>query len=247
MNKVWTLIFASLVLLSGCNKKFTDIFYRGGSNLAVNDFEFQHLSAKTKVDFESEEHSISGVANLRIEKDSIIWISFSPGLGIEAVRVLITRDTIAILDKINKTYTEMNFRDLSEKFDFDLSFDLVQSVILGNLLYPYDREKVLKTNNYFTYNRHHGIFYFENFIGTRTMKLEKVQVQDTVSGNSISVNYGEFQLVEGQVFPFEIFARLRYSDDNKESTNIEIEFKQAEIEKKPLKFPFHVSQKYERK
>lgn len=247
MSRFWGPLFVSLVLFTGCNRKITNIFYRSGGNLVVNDFDFEYLSAKTKVDFESQKNSVSGVANIRIQKDSVIWVSFSPGLGIEAVRVLITRDTVFYLDKINKEYAGLNFRDLSQKFDFDLNFQLVQSVILGDLIYPYDREKVVKTSSFYSYNRQEGIFNFENYIGSRTMKLEKVQVKDTVSGNSISVNYSEFQLLEGQVFPFNIFARLDYNEQSRESTRIDIEFKQAQIEKKPLKFPFNVPQKYELK
>ncbi len=79
------------------------------------------------------------------------------------------------------------------------------------------------------------------------MKLEKLQVVDTATKNTISVNYGDFQLVEEQVMPFGIDAELRYKMEKKDPTQIEILYKQVQIENKPLKFPFNIPQKYERK
>ena len=77
--------------------------------------------------------------------------------------------------------------------------------------------------------------------------LEKVQVKDTLSENTISVNYGNFQLVEKEVMPFMITADLKYKEKSKGSTKVELEYKQTNIEKKPLRFPFNVPQKYDHK
>lgn len=236
-----------LVLLSGCSKKLSDVFDRNAGRLMVRDVTFDQLSARAKIDFESAKNNLSGTANIRIRKDSIIWISLSPGLGIEAARVLITQDSIFVLDKVHKEYQKIGLNELSEKFDFDINYQLVQSVILGNLIHPYDREKVVKAAFGYTYNQQHGNFFFENIIGTKTMKLEKLQVTDTVSENTFSVNYSKFQLVEEQILPFEITAKLSYSKASKDPTEIDIEYRQANIEKKPLRFPFNIPQKYERK
>ena len=78
------------------------------------------------------------------------------------------------------------------------------------------------------------------------MKLEKLMVYDTVSQNTVSVKYGNFQLVEDEIFPFKIIARLEYEDQLKSSTQVSIELMKVTIEKKPLKFPFNIPQKYER-
>lgn len=247
MSKYWGCLLFVLVLLSGCNRKLSDIFDRNTGRLMVRDVTFEQLSAKAKIDFDSKESGLSGTANIRIRRDSIIWVSLSPGLGIEAARVLITNDSIFVLDKVHKEYQQIGLNELSERFDFDINFQLIQAVVLGNLIYPYDREKVVRSASGFTYNQQQGSFYFENIIGAKTMKLEKLQVTDTVSENTFSVNYREFQLVEEQILPFEIAAELRYKDRSKDPTRIDIEYKQAQIEKKPLKFPFNIPQKYERK
>jgi len=247
MNSRVGILILALAALTGCNKKLSGIFDRNTTKLVVNDVRFDYLSSKAKIDYESDVQSVSGTANIRIKKDSIIWISLSPGLGIEAARVQVTEDSVVLLDKVNKAYYIYDFPSLSKKLKFDLNYHLVESVVLGNLIYPYDREKVVKNPKSFAYNQQHSQFYFENFIGVESMKLEKIQVTDTLTKNTISVNYADFQLVEEEIFPFLIDAVLSYSDKKTSPVKVNIEYKQTAIEKKPLKFPFNIPQRYEHK
>lgn len=241
----WLLILALLVL-SACNKRFSGIF-DSEPRLDVKEVQFDYLSSKAKIDYESEEQSVSGTANIRVRKDSVIWVSLSPALGIEAARVLVTQDSVTFLEKVNKYYAVYSFAELSKKLQFEVNYKMVESVILGNLIYPYDREKIIKTSKTYNYDQHHGSFHFENEIGVESMKLENIQVTDTLSRNSVSVNYTDFQLVEDQIFPFLIKSELKYADLKKQPVKVTIEYKQHQIEKKPLKFPINIPQRYERK
>jgi len=244
MNK----FFVVLVLVSvlGCNQKLTSIFDIAGDRIVVNEADFDYLSAKAKISFEDGAKNISGVANIRMRKDSVLWISLSPGFGVEVVRAMVTIDSAFVIDKINKKFLSFSFESLSKKFDFDLNFNLIQSVILGNLIYPYKRERLVKENEVYTCNQQVDQFQFENIIGASTMKLEKLKVNDANTQNSISVTYSDFQRVQEQVLPFLIKTQFDYAKQDKSPTKMGIEFKQSEIEKKPLKFPFNVPSKYDR-
>ncbi len=237
----------TLLVFSGCNKKLSGIFDRVGNRLVVNDVSFNYLSAKAKVDFDSDKQSLSGIANVRIQKDSAIWISLSPGLGIEAARVLITRDSVFILQKFNKVFMDYSFQELSKILEFDLDYSLVESVVVGNLIYPYVSERVEKSDDMYGYSQLHGGFRFDNSIGVKTMKLEEVTVTDTLTENAVSVNYTDFQLVGDEVMPFVIKSALTYHVEDKKKTTVDLEYKQVNLADKPLKFPFNVPQKYEHK
>ena len=245
-SHIWV-VFVAIFLLSGCNKKFGGIFDRNSAKLVVNDVEFEYLSSKAKIDYQSKEQNVSGTANIRIAHDSVIWISLSPGLGIEAARVLVTKDSISFVNKVDKFYGVYDYLTLSHKLGFNLRYDLIENVVVGNLIYPYDKEKILKAAGNYSYDQHHGQFYFQNHIGVESMKLEKIQVTDTLTKNSISVNYADFQLVEEEIFPFLINATLNYADVKLEPVKVDIEYKQTTLEKKPLRFPFNIPQRYERK
>jgi hypothetical protein len=243
-NNTLIVLATALLILTGCNKKFSDIFDRT-TTLVVNDVDFQYLSSKAKIDYQAKDNFISATANIRICKDSIIWISLSPGLGIEAARLLVTKDSVLMIDKINKTYFEYDFISLSKKLDFNLNYHLIESVIIGNLIYPYEKEKLMRKTSTYAYGQSQGSFQFENYIGATSMKLEKIHVLDTLSQNV--VDYSDFQLVEEEIFPFQINAVLNYAKEDQTKTLVDILFKQHQIEEKPLKFPFNIPQRYDSK
>src|SRR5665213_3773276 len=57
--------------------------------LHENQFHFEWLYAKANVDVIRNKESFNFDVSLRMRKDSAIWASISPGLGIVAVMVLI--------------------------------------------------------------------------------------------------------------------------------------------------------------
>ncbi|MEO9483472.1 MAG: DUF4292 domain-containing protein [Ekhidna sp.] len=247
MNKLLLLCLVAMIGLSSCNRKVGAIFGKKKDKLEVVDPEFDYLSAKAKFNFDDGEKSYSTSANFRIKKDSLIWISFSPALGIEVARVLITTENVFILDKLKKEYYEYSYEELSKNFDFDFNFKMIQSVVLGNLVEPYKKQRVEKMDNFFTYTASKGLYLYQNFIGASTMKLEKVQVFDEGTGNTISVNYGDFILVNSQIFPNEISAVIDYEAKNKPNTEVNISYNKMVIEDGPISFPYSVPSKYEKK
>lgn len=245
MNKWIIYLVVVGFFLSSCNRNVGALFSRK-EKLEIVDPAFEYLSAKAKFKFDHDSKKISATANFRIRKDSIIWISIS-GFGLEAARVRIDTGNVHIIDRLNKQYYEYTFEELSKEYDFDFNFQMIQSVILGNLLEPYKKQKIQKMENYFTYTASKGVYSFQNFIGARSMKLEKVQVLDAKTKNTISVNYSDFRLVDNQVFPNEISALIDYESTSKSSTAINISYNKMEIEASPLSFPYSVPGKYERK
>lgn len=247
MNKIILVCLVGLLGISSCNRKVGAIFGKKRDKLEIVDPQFDYLSAKAKFNFDDGKKSVAATANFRIKKDSLIWISFTPGLGIEVARVLITPDNVFILDKFNKQYYEYTFQELSIEYDFDFNFQMIQSVILGNLVEPYEKQRVEKMDNYFTYTASKGVYSYQNYIGAATMKLEKVQVFDEDTKNSISVNYSDFILVNGQIFPNEISAEIDYEAKNKPNTEVDISYSKMVIEDGPISFPYSVPSKYEKK
>ena len=85
-----------------------------------------------------------------MKKDSLIWISVT-GVGFEVARGLITKDSIVFMDKFHKEYFAFNYEQLSKKYNFDLNFALLQSIIIGNLPFPQDPMRNLPRRKTFMY------------------------------------------------------------------------------------------------
>lgn len=232
-----------VVMLSFVSCK--DKLIRFDKTLSVDYMTFDYLSAKAKIRYKDNSQSINAIANIRIKKDSVVWMSISK-LGIEGVRVMINKDSVFIMDKLGKRLMSQGFNELSEKYDFVIDYNLVESVVLGNLIYPYQKGKVAKSGDYLQYDQQLENFLFNNYIGANTKKLEKFTVEDVNTKNTISVNYSDFKAVSNEIFPFSIAASINYVEKSKNSINIDIGFSKAEIRSTPLSFPFKASSKYRR-
>lgn len=78
----------------------------------------------------------SGLTNLKvnflIKKDSAILVSISSLLGIEVSRALILKDSIKVIDRINKTYYIKKYDELEDRFSISLDFLQLQSMLIGD-------------------------------------------------------------------------------------------------------------------
>ncbi len=70
-------------------------------------------------------------ANIRIKKDSLIWIS-ARKLGFEIARMMISMDSVWLMDRINSQYFAGDYAFFSSKFNVDADYNLIESLLLGN-------------------------------------------------------------------------------------------------------------------
>lgn len=100
-----------------------------------SSFAPEWCGMKINAEFVLGDEGQSFKATLRIRKDSVIWISVAPLLGIEMIRLMVTPDSLKYLSKIpdQKFYYLGGISELSEKTGADLSFDVLQNILFGNL------------------------------------------------------------------------------------------------------------------
>ena len=69
-----------------------------------NRISFTSFTAKIDINIENNEGKKDNLtAHIRMYKDSAIWITITGAFGIEGLRAFITRDSVRLLDKQNKT------------------------------------------------------------------------------------------------------------------------------------------------
>ncbi len=254
MNKHYLIIaLLTFTILSACNRKTIGT----SSNVSVKDFkvtpvDFDYLTTSSKIKFDNGDKSFGATANFRIKKDSIIWVSITPGLGIEVARALITRDSVKYMNRMDKEYDQYSFQDLSNMLNFDMSFDLLQSVLLGDIpLGVRPEDEVSKKGNYFVVTQEDKNLLIENFVGTQSGKLERVAIVEQGKGkakkqqNTLNLSYADFQEVGHQRVPFKSDVSLDYErSGQKKRTEVNIQHKRASFEDEVLRFPFSIPDKY---
>lgn len=249
MNNRLIVFLVLLITFSSCNKRFAGIGRSKRDQLQIEAFQFNNLTTKAKFRYANGDLDISATANIRILKDSLIWLSVSPGLGIEAARGLITQDSIIIVNRLEKEFYAYNFKELSAMFNMDLNFHIVQSMLVGDMPFAITgNEEVEREDDFFLMKQQAGPFSINNSINRETMKLERFFVSDPSGQNTLQVSYNDFRVLGTGAFPFKSLISLLYaSGGNSSKTIIEIEHSKADLDQQSLSFPFSIPKKYARR
>jgi Domain of unknown function (DUF4292) len=213
--------------------------------------DFKYLNAKSKVSFKSSDQSIDDAnLNIRIRKDSVIWFQVTV-YGIEGTRGIITPDSVKLLDRVHNDYYSYNFESLSKAFNFKLSFELLQSILIGNMPIPKQpNERFKKEKDYFLLKQKEGKILIDNYIGEQNRRLKKLMVTDQPTKNTLMLDYEDFQVLNNYLFPHTSLMQLDYQspkDNQKYQTVFKIKHQKIELSDKPLTFPFSIPTKFNRK
>ncbi len=219
------------------------------ANVAEIDFKF--LTAKAKVSFKSKDQDIdNATVNIRVQKDSLIWIAISK-IGVEAARVRVDRDSITILDKINNEYTQYDFPALSKRFNFDMNFELLQALIVGNLPLPKQpAQKIKNERDYLLLRQTEGKVLVENYIGEENRKLKKLMVVEQPTKNTLRLDYADFTALNNFLFPYTSLITVDYksgTDGQFYQTLLRIRHSKVELADKNPGFPFSIPPRYTRR
>lgn len=113
---------------------------RTASNLLKHydesQFDFDWLAMKVDAEFGVNNEFQSFKATIRMRKDSAVWVSIAPIMGIEMIRLMVTTDTLKVLSKIpdNKFYYLGAFHQLNQKLGMELDFEILQDILVGNAI-----------------------------------------------------------------------------------------------------------------
>lgn len=249
-KKHYLLLLCLASLFYSCKRELAGTNSSGKNNkLAIKEFEFDYLRGKAKVNYLEENERQNAKANIRMKKDSVIWIQFSGVGGIEGGRVLITKDSLTMIDRINKEFHTYSYEELADKYKFDINYHMIESMIIGNMPFVLEKkDKVSRQSDFFLVKQKSTIHSIENYISRSSQRLEKVSIEQEATRNTLNLLYKDFNPVNKVPFPFSSSATLKYNDKNRTLfTEINLAFSKAEIPEKPLKFPFNIPQKYARR
>lgn len=186
-----------------------------------NQFRFITLSLKFNAEVQTGEENNSFSGNIYIVKDSTIWISVQK-LGLEAFRLLITPDSVKMLDRINKVYIAGDYFVLSQMLKSNFDFDILQALFTGNDTEQYTTTGFVTKKENDAYILSHknrkkqsggsvpDSMNQEIWARDGDFKIVKnIMKKETVDGTkTIEVSYSEFQDFEGQKFPQKIDFQL---------------------------------------
>jgi hypothetical protein len=99
----------------------------------VNNFSF--YQSRAKVNYQDDKQKIELDINLVMEKDQYIWLSVTAVLGIEVARIMITQDSVKILDRLHRKYIAADFDYIQRMSNVPLKLNNLQNLIVGNTVF----------------------------------------------------------------------------------------------------------------
>ncbi|NRF39242.1 DUF4292 domain-containing protein [Pedobacter foliorum] len=209
--------------------------------LRSKDISFNTLSLKAKANLDVNGNSNNVNMNIRMEKDKKIWVSIT-ALGIEVARALITPDSIKVRNNLQGVYLKKPFNYVHTYTNKQVNFELLQAIFSGNTVKEFFRDETLiaQENAVWTLSGvNEGLAY--RVIFNTLLKVNENNLNDIASGRSLRVAYGEYQNINGYLFPTDLKINSMAGDKR---ININMEFSKIESNV-PLDFPFNVPNKYE--
>ena len=116
------------------------------SKIEENRLNFETLSARftAKTNFNNDKLSVKG--NLKLKRDSIIWLSLTKLGGVEIVRLILTKDSIKFINKWDKEYFIGPIDKLNKIESLELGFTQIQNMLIGAMI-EYNPEDKFSSNN----------------------------------------------------------------------------------------------------
>ncbi|CAM4227108.1 DUF4292 domain-containing protein [Cytophagaceae bacterium 50C-KIRBA] len=212
--------------------------------VATEDLNFNYLKAKSKVLWKTNSNSDTYTVDIRMKKDSLIWMNISVSM-ITGATGLFSKDRVQFFHKINSEYFNLTYDSLSTKMGFKITYEILQSLIVGNQPFKKNNSRVIRENENYILKQDEGRIQIDNYVGPNR-KLKKLLVNDGPTENKLTLDYEDFATINQFLFPFSSQITLDVKDkDNKVvKTLISIKYSKVELLENPLEFPFKVPAKY---
>ncbi len=271
MNKLkfgyWFLLFTIGIFFFSCKVQEKDnvkVKIKSRSSkflvkkLKENEFKFETISAKAAVSLiDSSGKKTSFKTHLRIRKDSAIWMSIT-ALKLEAARVLITQDSVKLINRIKKEYFVGDFEYINTMFGADMDYQMLEALLIGNSLDFNIDERV-----HSRVDRKKELYYLSTekkrkvkkelqkdkekikkdaqvlWLDPVTFKIKELLLSSPETNRSLSGSYYDYKELETQLIP----DKMRFSFKSQASSEIEVNYSKFSSGKS-LSFPFKISSKY---
>ena len=121
------------------------------SKQKATNIKAKTVIAKIKVKYITVKKTQNITAKLRLQKDSVIWISLTAVGGIPIAKILIKPQHVSYYEKVNKTYFDGGFSLLNSWLKTDLNFSKIQNMLFAQPIYSIEAKKfilAISENNY---------------------------------------------------------------------------------------------------
>lgn len=212
--------------------------------IRANHIDFETFSSKIKVQYkDNKQRNYDFNAFVRIQKDSIIWLSINAAFGIEAFRVFITPDSVKVMDKLDKNVQYRSVEYIREIVQLPVDFYTLQSLIVGNPVYLDSTQVLMYRERESSVSLSTMGDFFKQLLSIRkddyAVLHSKLDDVDPGRSRTADFTYNDYITTGGRLFS----TSRKITVAEKTRLDVSLEYKQVEFDK-PLSYPFNIPRNY---
>jgi hypothetical protein len=263
--KLFFVFFALVLIAPACGKrksvstfdfpeKTTEELVNRLEQLSTLEWDF--LSAKTQVKVSGSQANENFKASIRMKKDSVVLINITK-LGVPGLQVMVSNDSLKLVNRITKCYIVEGRSALPEMIDFPLEYAQLQDMLIGKpLIFNRDFEhiQIQDKNAYLIKTKRprsaelstggqiaHVIISY--YLDPKNLELSKVVLESPNDSAKVEITYtGKHEKIEGLMLPVQVDLLITTPNDE---VRIEIVYNRPDIAHEK-KITLNVPENYEK-
>ncbi len=208
-----------------------------------NKIDFKTFSAKVRVEYNGSDGGDEATAFIRMQKDSLVWLSLRGALGIEGFRVLISKDSVKVMNLLKKQIQYRTISFLQDVTQLPFDFTTLQDLIVGNPVFLDSNIASYKENpdNELLILMLGKIFKHLITLNNTNYKIlhSKLDDIDVTKNRTCDISFENYDASSGILFS----TKRRISVAEKSKLDINLDFKQFAFNQ-PVTFPFNIQKNY---
>lgn len=226
-----------------------------------HSLDYSKLSFKLDAKIETPNKTFNLNILYRNVRDSVIWMNVNHNTGVPVARVLLTKDSLKMLNRLENEYLLLSNSQIIEKFNYDVTFEILQAIFIGELLNLESKKEILQSyNSYKVYvdssfyvlqnlkkkkmNRlvrkdKIDDYYFHQTTIDKDFKIDLMSLENNIKQQKILVDYMEYD--KKLNCPKRIELRLSNAQGE---TKVTLKFKRLKVDPEKLGMSFKIPKKY---
>ncbi|MBO7124738.1 MAG: DUF4292 domain-containing protein [Bacteroidales bacterium] len=275
MNRVLTYIVLGLLLFSSCHssknvvsdkdlKQFEITALYDSITKHYGDFNTVKFSFALDVKGAKAIPQIKG--NIRIKKDSIVWLGVS-AMNIDVFRAVLTQDSVKFYSKLQKTYFGGPLDSISNITSLSIDYKTIEAILLDELflctqgqrvdtvelfksfdINKKDNKIVLKSHSKKEFKKNDTIPLLQTWqIANSNLRIHEVEIveENAKLDNEkvkIKLTYSDFETIQNISFPLNLSVKAKLPT---KKINCDLRYSKVIFNDK-LSFPFNNPDKYQK-
>ena len=197
------------------------------------------MRGKAQLDINGQQNNVS--VNIRMLKDKKIWMSITAIAGIEIARVLVTPDSLVVINRLQGLVLQQPFRYIHQYANREVNFKMLQDLLSGNTINEFLVEDVALTsqNGQWLLKGQKNSLGFQILFNT-LLKAAETNLNDVKTAQALKVVYGKYISVNDTLYPTGMQLQ---SISGRKKINIDFDFSKIESNVE-LDFSFTVPKRF---